>query len=285
MYYCKGNIVWELETETDTCVCLTCLVKRGHLPCLLRTLHSSSQVLSGSIVNGYITKQNQQALAPYKHTFKELNTSYDIILRENTILIPSSLQSKAVPMAHKGHQGLLKAKQYAREHNWFPGIDRKLTITVEECLTCQAVTSTRQQEPFKMTGLPNGPWERLRADAFGLLPSKEYILVLQCLYSCFPAVEIVTSTSASAIILAMDKIMTSFRIPYKLGTDNGLPFNGQDFANFAKRMSLELTRATPYVPWANGTVEHFMRNLGKVLKTSYIDDHNWKTTLQCFLHS
>ena len=55
-----------------------------------------------------------------------------------------------------------------------------------------------------MMELPNGPSEHLQADLFGLLLSKEYVLVVQCLYSCFPAIEIVTSTLASAIIPTMD---------------------------------------------------------------------------------
>ena len=71
--------------------------------------------------------------------------------------------------------------------------------------------------------------------------------------------------------------------PYKLNTDNATPFNSQDFANFAKHKGLEHTKITPYALGANDTVDHFMRNLWKVLKTSHINNHNWKTTLQCFL--
>ena len=71
--------------------------------------------------------------------------------------------------------------------------------------------------------------------------------------------------------------------PYKLNTDNAMPFNSQDFANFAKHKGLEHTKITPYALGANDTVGHFMRNLRKVLKTSHINNHNWKTTLQCFL--
>ena len=178
------------------------------------------QVLSQSIVNRDIAKQDQQAMAPYKHKFRELTTSKDIILRGNTMLIPSLLQSKTVRLAHEGHQGLVKTMQHVRKRIWFPGIDRKLTIAVEECLPCQAITNTRQQKSFKMVELPNGPCERLRADLFIPLPNKEYVLVVQCLYSCFPSVEIVKSPSASAIIPAMDKIMMNFGIRYKLDTDN-----------------------------------------------------------------
>ena len=105
------------------------------------------------------------------------------------------------------------------------------------------------------------------------------------LYSHCLAVDIVTSTSASAIIPTMDKIINNFGIPYKLGTDNGRPFHSHDLSNFAKRMGFEHTRVTPYAPWANGTVKYFMRNLGKVLKALHIDDHNWKMALQSFFIS
>ena len=190
----------------------------------------------------------------------------------------------------------MKTKQCARECIWFPEIDRKLTIAVKEYLPCKAVTTnTRQQEPFRMTELPNGPWKHLRADLFGQLPSKEYVLVVQCLYSYFSAIEIVTSTSTSSIIPAMDMIMTNFSIPNKLGTDNGPPFNSQDFANFAKHMGFKHTTVTPYTPWENNMVEHFMRNLGKSSKhhtsmitsvrqpfnVSFVLTEPWQTLLRC----
>ena len=133
-----------------------------------------------------------------------------------------------------------------------------------------------------MTGLPNEPWGHLWADLFGLFLSKEYILVVQCLCSCFSAVEIVPSTSASAIIRSMGKILTNFGIPYKPCTDNCLPFNSQYFANLAKLMGLEHTTGASHATWANSTVIHFMRNLGNVLKTWHIDEHNRKTALQRF---
>lgn len=158
-------------------------------------------------------------------------------------------------------------------------------MAVEECLRCQVVSNTRQQELFGMTELPNEPWGHLWADLFGLFLSTEYLLVVQCLCSCFSAVEIVPPTSASAIIRSMGKILTNFGIPYKPCTDNWLPFNSQYFANLAKHMGLEHTTVTFHATWPNSTVKHFKRNLGKVLKTWHIDEPNRKTALQRFLHS
>ena len=73
-------------------------------------------------------------------------------------------------------------------------------MAVEEGLPCHAVINPRQQEPFKMKELPNGPQEHLQAKLFELFQSTEYVLVVQCLFSHFPAVKIITSISASAII-------------------------------------------------------------------------------------
>ena len=136
-----------------------------------------------------------------------------------------------------------------------------------------------------MMELPNSPWGHILTDLFGMLLSKEYVLVVQCLYSCSPVLEIVTSTSASSIISAMEIIKMNIGIPNKVGTDNGPPFNNQDFANFTKHMGFQYTRVPSYASWANGTLESFIRNLGKVLKTSHIHDHNWKAVLQHFLCS
>lgn len=83
----------------------------------------------------------------------------------------------------------------------------------------------------------------------------------------------------------MDKILAAFGIPYKLGSDNGPPFNSQQFATFAKQKGFKHIHVTPYAPWANGTVEHFMRNLGKVMKTSTVTGGSWRTELTKFLQA
>ena len=70
----------------------------------------------------------------------------------------------AIQLADEGHQQLVMIKLCAREQIWFLGIDRKLTMAVEEYLLCQVVINTRQQEPFKMKELPNGPQKHLQAD-------------------------------------------------------------------------------------------------------------------------
>jgi len=48
-------------------------------------------------------------------------------------------------------------------------------------------------------------------------------------------------------------------------------------------MGFKHVKVTPYAPWANETVEHFMCNLGKILKIFNVENQDWRTTLNTYL--
>ena len=47
----------------------------------------------------------------------------DLLLRGNWIVIPVSLHTKMVNLAHEGHQGLIRTKNLLRQKVWFSGMD------------------------------------------------------------------------------------------------------------------------------------------------------------------
>jgi transposase InsO family protein len=126
----------------------------------------------------------------------------------------------------------VKTKALIREKIWFPGIDSMVVNMVKSCHACQVVTYKPKLEPLLMWPLPTGPWRELSAD-FGEIHSGKYLLVITDDYSRFPVVEIITSTSANKVIPIVDKIFSEYGIPDILHTDNGLPFNSRNFAEFA----------------------------------------------------
>ncbi|XP_069189914.1 uncharacterized protein [Procambarus clarkii] len=77
--------------------------------------------------------------------------------------------------------------------------------------------------------------------------------------------EIIGSTSAKAVIPKLEKIFQNFGIPEVVKTDNGPPFNGQDFVNFAEHIGFRHRREMPLHPQANGEVERFMQLLIKAI--------------------
>ena len=149
----------------------------------------------------------------------------------------------------------------------------------------QVTVSTHKQEPLKPIQLPQEPWDKLATDLYGPLALGEYLLVVQCHYSRFPVVEVVSSTSVHTMIPAMVIIMSNFGIPQELTSDNGSPYNSEAFKQFAHWMGFEHTKETPYTPWANGMAENFMKNLGKVMQTAEEEKLNWRQELQRFLRA
>ncbi|XP_041453769.1 uncharacterized protein K02A2.6-like [Lytechinus variegatus] len=104
--------------------------------------------------------------------------------------------------------------------------------TVRDCLSCQMNTIEHAKEPLRMTELLQHPWTEVSVD-FADLPSGDHMLVVIDDYSRFVEVEIVSSTAASQVILKLDRIFSSFGVPTVVRTDNGPPFNGAEFNQFA----------------------------------------------------
>jgi hypothetical protein len=136
-----------------------------------------------------------------------------------------------------------------------------------------------------MSPLPTSAWTELSLDFHGPLPTGEYLLVLIDDYSRFPVVEIINSVSAATVLPVLDKLFSLFGIPVTLKTDNGPPFNGSHFAEFAAYLGFTHRRITPIWPQANGEAERFMRTLGKAMLTAIAEKKSWKQELFRFLRS
>ena len=188
-------------------------------------------------------------------------------------------------LAHSGHQGIVKTKRFLRDSVWFPGIDKMVEEMVRECLPCQAANhdSKPVSEPLQMSPLPQGPWQELSMDFCGPFPNGDYLLVVTDDFGRYPEVEILRSTSAKAVIPHLDSIFARQGIPNVVRTDNGTPFNSEDFQKFATHFGFTHRRITPMWPRANGEAERLMRTLEKAIRTAVIEGKNWRQELFTFL--
>jgi len=224
------------------------------------------------------------AFRSLKQVSDELSAVSNLLLRGTRIVMPVSLQSRAVRLAHEGHQGIVKTKAIIREKIWFPGIDYMVENLVKSCHPCQVVTMKSKREPLKMSPLPTGPWRELSAD-FGEVHHGRYLLVVTDDYSRFPLVEIISSTSANTVLPVMDKIFSEFGIPDVLRTDNGPPFNSNKFDEFAKSLGFHHRKVTPRWPRSNGEVERFMKTIKSSINAARIERKCWKQEMYRFLRN
>lgn len=188
----------------------------------------------------------------------------------------------AIDLAHETHLGIGKTKSLLREKIWFPKIDSYVKDIIEQCIACQAVGQTKP-EPLRMTEMPELPWRTVHADFYGPLPTSEHLLVIVDRYSRFPEVEMVHSTKASTVIPKLDKIFSVRGIPDTVVSDNGPPFNGDEYKRYMTALGITAKFSTPYWPQENATVERFMQPLGKALKTAKIEGRPWRQELNRFL--
>ena len=76
------------------------------------------------------------------------------------------------------------------------------------------------------------------------------------------------STAAATTIQALRDLFARFGLPEQTVSDNGPPFNSQDFATFMKLNGIKHIRSSPYQPSTNGLVERFVQTFKKALKTT-----------------
>ena len=181
-----------------------------------------------AIARGYFTVREKGALGPQCDSiFTELAVVGGLVVRGVRIVVPKSLRDKVVKLAHEGHQGITKTKEYLRTRVWFPGLDRMVEAHIQHCHPCQVVTVSQEREPLRMTPMPNEPWKGVAMHFWGPIHTGEYLLVTICKQSRWAEVEFLTSTSARAVIPKLDKAFASLGIPVSVSSDNGPPFNGK----------------------------------------------------------
>ena len=225
--------------------------------------------LAKAIQTGQWTKD----LTDYVRFKDEFSVSCGVVLRDHKLIIPDSLRKKVIEIAHASHQGIVRTKQLIREKFWFPGIDKKVEQAVKPCIPCLAcVPSPAQREPLSMTTLPSGPF-----------PSEEYLLVVTDEYRRFPEVNVISSTSAKTVIPHLDMIVSRHGVPAVVKTDNGPPFNGNEFRTFSKDFGFHHRKIIPLWPEENCEAERFMATLNKHVRAATAENSNWKDQLPQFL--
>ena len=250
----------------------------------IKTATDEDRTLKGLRAAVKLNEWHYDVVKPFKNIKDELTvTSNGLILRGSRIVIPESLHLRVIDLAHETHPGLSKTKALLREKVWFPNIDKMVKCTVDRCIPCQAVGKQTTPEPLAMTDMPTGPWEIVHLDFYGPLLSGDYLLVVIDRYSRFPEVEIVKSTKASVVIPKLDKIFATHGIPNTVKTDNGPPFNGEEYSRYLTALGITPKFSTPLWPQGNAEAERFMQPLGKTLRTAKAENRPWQQELNRFL--
>lgn len=224
---------------------------------------------------------NVDSLKPYQQIKDEITLDHanNILLRGTRIILPASLQDRVIKLAHQGHQGHSKTTAFLREYVWFPNLGKLVKAEIDSCLACQSLAQPNLPEPLLSTPMPTRPWEHVKIDFCGPFPSGHYILVIIDCYSRFPEVEILKSTAAKKVIPKLDTIFARHGIPSKLTSDNGPPFQSEEFRRYLQHLGVKHNRSTPLWPQGNSEVEAFNKPLEKAIRAAHVENRPWQQEL------
>ena len=203
----------------------------------------------------------------------ELSACNGCLLRNDHLVIPTSLRLQVLQLAHQGHQGIVRTRARLNSKVWWPRMSSDAEHHVQQCRACAATAppSHNQVPPPIPTPATSRPFQYVSTDLYGPLPSGEYLLAIVDQFTRYPEVAILHSTSSHTVITHLRRVFSRYGIPETLMTDNGPQFTSAEFYQFLRRFGIRHRTSTPLWPQANGGVERLNRSIGKILQAAVLE--------------
>ena len=186
-----------------------------------------------------------------------------ILLKASRIVIPSSMRLETLDKIYKGHQGITKCRERAKNSVWWLGLNREIQDPVRQCRVC-ALQRENKPEPLITTPLPDRPWQVVATDLFQL-KGVDYLIVIDYFSRYVEVAAMQTTTKSSEVIRALKSIFARHGIPEQVRSDNGPQFDSAEFSYFAKEWGFKHSTSSPRFPQANGEVERGVRTVKNLL--------------------
>lgn len=217
----------------------------------------------------------------YKALSDELWVMGQIVMRGNRIVMPESLWSQVILLAHDGHQGMARTKARLREKVWWPQMDKQVEQYIKTCYPCQLVGPRGKPEPIQSTKLPEGPWMDLAVDIVEVSGNKFLVVVDN--YSRWPEVILLKKPDSQHVVAALEAIFLTHGLPLSVRSDNGPPFTSHDFEQFLEHLGIRHLKGVPYWPASNGEVERCNGTILKAFRIASIEGKKWQDELRNYL--
>ena len=159
-------------------------------------------------------------------TFKD-----GLLLFNQRIVVPTSLQQETLIKLHAGHQGIHRCRLRAQSSVWWPKISIEIQTLIEQCPVC-AQHQSPHKEPMIATSLPDHPWQKLGSDLFEL-KGTHYLLVVDY-FSCFVEISKLSFTTSFSVISELKSTFSRHDIPTEFISDNGPQYASKEFDEFSK---------------------------------------------------
>ena len=211
-------------------------------------------------------------------TFTHSDASYDLITRDDKIVIPKQMERTVTEWYHEHllHPGEKRLELTLRQHFTFIGLVTRVQKVCKACAVCRSMKATHK----KYGKLPPKeaetiPWHTLCIDLIGPYPfgKKENEVTLHCMTMIDPATgwfEIVEIPNKRADYIANIleyTWLTRYPWPTEIRMDRGREFAGEVAAALKTEYGIQRKLITTRNPQANAIVERIHQVVGDMLRT------------------
>ena len=207
----------------------------------------------------------QAELKTYKCHETELCVQSGCVLMKNRVVVPPACRSAMLEELHSCHPGICKMKCLARSYVWWPGIDRDIETTVQDCEACQQVRHLPEKAPLHPWEWPEKPWSRLHVDFAGPFLGHMFLVVVDA-HSKWTEVKMMTKITAEKTISCMRDLFATHGLPDTIVSDNGPTFTSSDFKAFMQALGIRHILVSPYHPASNGLAERAVQTFKEAMK-------------------
>lgn len=220
------------------------------------------------------------AYSALKDEFCDFN---GILLRNDRIVIPTTLRQKILELAHEGHLGIRNMKLRLRSKVWWPAIDRDAEAFVRACKSCTMTSLPDPPIPIGPKEIPYIPWQAIHVDFKVKLPNEKNLFAVCDIFTRYIEYEVMTEMTTDKTIKALVQMFTRWGVPETIQSDNGPQFISREWKNFCKEYGINHVTAPPYWPQANGQIERQNQTFGKRVQAALQDGEDWELALAKYI--
>ncbi|XP_062541208.1 uncharacterized protein K02A2.6-like [Armigeres subalbatus] len=158
---------------------------------------------------------------------------------------------------------------------------------VDSCSSCALNGRPEKPTPMQRILAPKAVWETIALDFNG--PYIKFggisILVIVDYRSRFLLAKPVKSTSFENTKRVLEDVFDREGFPKTIKTDNGPPFNGEEYKRYCTERSITPIFSTPLFPQQNGLVESYMKVVNRAMTNATISKTNYVEELRKAIHA
>ncbi|XP_062704531.1 uncharacterized protein K02A2.6-like [Aedes albopictus] len=239
------------------------------------------------VIDSLETRIWPKELSRFESVAGELSLNDGILVKNGCAVVPTKLREKTLSLAHDGHPMTAKLKSIFRERVWWPGLSTDAEEWVKTCQTCATNGRPEKPTPMKRILAPQTVWESIAVDFNGTYAryGGVSILLIVDYRSRYLIARPVKSTSFEQTKHVLEEVFAREGFPKNIRSDNGPPFNGEEYRAYCADRGIEAVFSTPLFPQQNGLVENYMKLVNKAMASAVGNGSCFKEELQAAVNA